>query len=68
MVWDGCKSDESIKIDLYKVLADISSSLGEEETQFFIKKIVGQKITSIKVQELDLLEEIAKQSARRENS
>lgn len=67
MVWDGCKSDESIKIDLYKVLADISSSLGEEETQFFIKKIAGQKITSIKVQELDLLEEIAKQSARREN-
>jgi len=31
MVWDGCKSDESIKIDLYKVLADISSNLGEEE-------------------------------------
>jgi hypothetical protein len=49
LVWESCKSDESIKIDLYKVLSDISLSMGPNETGFFIKKITGQKITQIKV-------------------
>ena len=63
LVWDTCKSDESIKIDLYKVLSDISLSMGE--TAFFIKKITGQKITQIKVQELDLLESLARESSKK---
>ena len=41
LIWDSCKSDESIKIDLYKVLADIALSMGPKETGFFIKKIAG---------------------------
>lgn len=66
LIWDSCKSDESIKIDLYKVLADIALSMGPKETGFFIKKIAGQKIVSIKVQELDLLEALAKESAKKD--
>jgi hypothetical protein len=65
LVWDTCKSDESIKIDLYKVLSDISLSMGPKETAFFIKKITGQKITQIKVQELDLLESLARESSKK---
>lgn len=65
MVWETCRADESIKIDLYKVLSDISLSLGPNETSFFIKKITSQKITQIKVQELDLLESLAKESSKK---
>lgn len=64
-MWETCKSDESIKIDLYKVLSDISLSMGPNETGFFIKKITGQKITQIKVQELDLLESLARESSKK---
>jgi hypothetical protein len=65
LIWDTCKSDESIKIDLYKVLSDIALSMGPNETGFFIKKITGQKITQIKVQELDLLEALASENSKK---
>jgi hypothetical protein len=39
--------------------------MGPKETAFFIKKITSQKITQIKVQELDLLESLARESSKK---
>lgn len=68
LIWDTCKSDESIKIDLYKVLSDIALSMGPVVTSFFIKKITSQKITQIKVQELELLESLASENSKKDDS
>jgi len=68
LIWETCKSDESVKIDLYKVLSDIALSMGQQVTGFFIKKITNQRIAQIKVQELDLLESLASENSKKEDS
>lgn len=67
-MWDSCRSDESIKIDLYKVLADIALYMSAATTEFFIKKITNQKVTSIKVHELELLEQLASENSKKGDS
>lgn len=58
MVWLSCRSDESIMIDLYRVLAEVAG-VNTPEMQFFVEKIISQKVGSVRTQEIDLLASIS---------
>jgi hypothetical protein len=45
MIWENCRSDESLLIELYKILSSISRG---DELEFFLNKILSQDISKMR--------------------
>jgi hypothetical protein len=45
MIWENCRSDESLLIELYKILSSISRG---DELEFFLNKILSQEISKMR--------------------
>jgi hypothetical protein len=45
MIWENCRSDESLLIELYKILSSITRG---DELEFFLSKILSQDLNKMR--------------------
>lgn len=65
MVWAGVNSKEvEVRLAVYKLLRDVSSSLDKEHLDYFIVKICEKDATNLVKDDIELLNDLTKYNYR----
>jgi len=67
-VWGSTKVDETTKLELYKVLHEISSRFRKEDIEFILTQIDLLPSAKVVSEEIELVHELAKRSRGSGNS
>ena len=68
-IWTGSqRNDESLKLSIYKVLTEISTTLKADSLEFIVKKIAEIPPSKFQKEEIDLMYELTKYTVRAGNA
>jgi ATP-dependent RNA circularization protein (DNA/RNA ligase family) len=62
LIWSSSKIDEATKLELYKVLNEISSRMKINQITFIIERLGQKKLENVIIEEIELVHELAKRS------
>ena len=62
LVWGSTKADETTKLELYKVLHEVSARLRKEDIEFVLVQVDLLPPTKVVAEEIELVHELAKRS------
>lgn len=62
LVWGSTKADETTKLELYKVLHEVSTRLRKEDIEFVLTQVDQIPVQKVVAEEIELAHELAKRS------